>query len=280
MRKFAITLLSALVVLLLGSCRSEFERIRTSGDPELLYAKATEYYDQEEYQRAQALYELVISSYRGRPEAEEITYRYAYTYYYLGQYVLAAYYFDNFAKTYGGSPKRQEAEFMAAYSNYRMSPNFRLDQSYSVKAIEDFQEFINQYPNSERVAEANGLIDELRAKLERKDLESARLYFELQQYQAAIQSFENLLKDYPETDRADEVRYLTIRASYLLASNSFVERQNERYRDVVKRAELYLKRYDDGQYRDEVSQMLEAANNRLKELEDVRYQNASAGAGS
>ncbi|MEL7161869.1 MAG: outer membrane protein assembly factor BamD, partial [Bacteroidota bacterium] len=182
------------VTFLTFSCRSEFETIRTSGDPKLVLAKADEFYAAEEYQRAQTLYELSIAPYRGQAEAEEIAFRYAYTYYYTRQYVLASYYFKNFATTYGGSTLREEADFMSAYSNYQLSPVYRLDQSYSNKAIEGFEEFANRYPNSERVNEANRLIDEMRAKMEKKDFESAKLYVDLRRFESAQRSFENVLK--------------------------------------------------------------------------------------
>lgn len=269
--KNSVTQLGFILLLFVGltACKSEFERIRTSGDSVEMLNKANSYFDEEEYLKAQSLYELIVGSYRGRPEAEQIAYRYAYTYYHLEQYILAAYYFKSFATTYGGSTLKQEAEFMEAYSNYQLSPTFRLDQSYSLKAIEGFQEFINRYPNNERVSECNRLIDEMRLKLEVKDYEAASLYFDLQQYQSAIRSFENLLIEYPETQRAEEVRYRIVRSAFLLAKNSFVEKQEERYNEVVKYAELFINRYAASDYAFDVQKMLNDSNQRLKQLKDV-----------
>lgn len=269
-----------LAILVFAGCKSEFEKIRTSGDPALVLQKANTYYEEEEYQKAQTLYELVMASYRGKAEAEDIYFNYAYTYYYLRQYLLAAYYFKNFATTYGGSSKRQDAEFMAAYSNYQMSPTFRLDQTYTLKAIEEFQAFINAYPNNPRVEECNNLIDEMRAKLERKAYEEGVLYFDIRQYQSAVQSFENLLKDFPETDRADQVRYMIIKSSYLMAENSFVDRQKERYQETATLAEEFLGRYEESEHHKEVSSILKNSQRKLNQLDNVGYQEQSAGAGS
>ena len=258
-----ISLVGLGLFLLSTSCKSEFERIRTSGDPESILERAHAYFEEEEYLKAQTLYELIVSSYRGRPEAEKIAYNYAYTYYYLEQYILAAYYFDTFAKTYGASEFQEEAEFMNAYSNYNLSPVYRLDQTYTLKAIEALEEFANQHPTSDRVAECNKLIDEMRQKLELKDFE---------QYQSAIRSYENLLIEYPDTKRAEEIRFKAIESAYLLAENSFVERQEERYNDMVKKAETFSNRYRGGEYIIEVQEMLSDAQKRLKQLQDVRYQ--------
>ena len=254
------------------SCKSEFERVRTSGDPAVMLGRADTYFAEEDYLKAQTLYELVISSFRGKQEAEQIAFNYAYTYYYLEQYILGAYYFKNFSDTYGASRYKEEAEFMNAYSNYKMSPTFRLDQSYSLKAIDAFQEFVNQHPASERVGECNRLIDEMRLKLEIKDYEAAVLYFDIQQYQAAIRSFENLLIEFPDTRRAEEIRYMTARSAFLLAQRSFVEKQEERYLDVVKRADAFLARHQNGDYASDVQKMLSDSQKRLKQLDNVRYQ--------
>ena len=271
--KFTVLFLSLLLV----GCRSEFETIRTSTDPALILQKADAYYDAGEYQRAQTLYELVIAPYRGRAEAEQIAYRYAYTYYYTEQYVLASYYFKNFATTYGGSPLREEADFMSAYSNYQLSPTYRLDQSYSVKAIEGFEEFANRYPSSERVDEANGLIDEMRAKMELKDFESAKLYMDIERYESALVSFENVLKEYPETKRAEEIRYLMTKVEYEYADRSFRLRKPERLEATIDLANNFLERFPTSQYRDEVTTILAKSQKELNDLADVRYQSTSTG---
>ncbi|WP_116127389.1 outer membrane protein assembly factor BamD [Lewinella sp. IMCC34183] len=267
--QYSIKLTLLLLSVVLFGCRSEFETIRTSNDPAMILQKANAYYDAGEYQRAQTLYELVIAPYRGQTEAEQIAYRYAYTYYYTEQYVLASYYFKNFATTYGGSPLREETEFMSAYANYMLSPTYRLDQSYSVKAIEGFEEFANRYPDSERVPEANRLIDEMRAKMELKDFESAKLYMDIERFESALTSFENVLKDYPETQRAEEIRYLMARVQYEYASRSFRTRKPERLRATIELAENFLNRYPDSAYVPEVRDYLDKSNKELKELENV-----------
>lgn len=257
------------------SCKSEFEKIRSGGDAAKMLEAADKYYEEEEWQKAQTLYELIVGSYRGKKEAEDIYFNYAYTYYYLGRYLLSSYYFKNFSTTFGGSTKKEEADYMIAYSFYQLSPTYRLDQTNTEKAIESFQNFVNAYTQSPRVEQCNRLIDEMRLKLEKKSFEGGKLYFDLRQYQSATQTFENLLKDFPETPNAVEVRYMVVRAAFLLAENSFVERQQERYQDAEEKAEEFVARYDQGKFLKEVQNMLATAKKKLKQLEDVRYQNSS-----
>lgn len=272
MRK-ALFFISISLSLVLSSCKSEFEKIRASGDTNRIYTRALEYYKNEEYQKAQTLFELVISSYRGKKEAEDIYFKYAYTYYHLEQYILASYYFKNFATTYGTSDYREEAEFMSAYSNYQLSPTYRLDQTETARAIDGFQLFVNTYPNSEKVGQCNRLIDEMRLKLELKAYESANLYFDLREYQAAIQSFENVLKDFPDTENAEEIRYMVVRSAYLLAKNSFVEKQKERFELTLEKSMAFLKRYPESSYYKDVADYETQSKKQLKELDNVGYQN-------
>jgi outer membrane protein assembly factor BamD len=261
----------------LVSCKSEYERIRTSGDPVKILEAAQKYYEEEEYQRAQSLFELIIASYRGRQEAEDISYKYAYTYYHTRNFLLAAYYFKNFSQTYSTSPLREEAVFMSAYSNYKVSPKFRLDQTATNTAISELQLFINTFPTSPRVAQCNELIDELRAKLEMKAFDEGMLYFKLRRYTASIQVFENLLKDFPETDDTELIRYQIILSGFLLAENSILQRQEEPYQEVIDLAAEYEKRFTESEYLDEVQKMREDSQQAIKNLENVRYQNQSTG---
>lgn len=270
---FVLIFAALFMVAGLSSCRSEFEQIRTSGDSKRVYDSAMAYYDAGEYSKAQTLLEICISNFRGMKEAEDIYFKYSYTYYYLQNYIMSSYYFSNFSQTYSTSSLREDADFMSAYSNYLLSPTFRLDQTYTQKAIDELQLFVNTYPFSERVTECNRLMDELRKKQEKKVFDSGKLYYDIRQYQAAIQTFDNLLKDFPDTSNPDEVRYFIVKSAYQYAVNSVVLRKEERFRETLSKAELFLKKYPDSTYSSEVRSIVADTNQQLKQLEDVRYQN-------
>lgn len=276
MKKFA-WVVAVLVLFALPGCKSEFEKIRTSGDADSIYKTALDFYDQGEYLKAQTLLELVIGAYRGRKELEEAYFKYAYTFYYLEKFVLASYYFENFANTFPTSLFREEATYMTAFSYFQLSPNYRLDQEYTNKAIDAFQLFVNTYPNSERVEECNRQIDILRQKLETKAFESALLYFDLKQYQSATQSFENLLKDFPETANAERVRYLIAQSAYLLASNSVVDKQKERFESALHFARDFERKYPRSDYGRDIKTIIDTSEKKLKSIADGRYQEQGSG---
>jgi outer membrane protein assembly factor BamD len=275
-KNILILLYLSVFSLILPSCKNEFEKIRASGDVNGMMKKALEYYDKGEYQKAQSLFELVMPSIKGRPELEGISYKYAYTHFYDKTYTTAAFYFKNFAITFANSPLREEAEYMSAFSEYKISPTHRLDQESSVKAIDGFQTFANNFPESKRVKDCNKLIDELRKKLELKAYEEGELYYKIERYQAAVQVFENLLRDYPETASAETVRFTIVKAQYLLAENSVYEKQLERYKLVLEKYKDFSDKYPKSKLKKDAEIFLKNSSNKIKELSNVRYQIQSA----
>jgi outer membrane protein assembly factor BamD len=257
-----------LLAVFAAGCKSEFEKIRISNDPARILAAGYDYYEKEDYLRAQTLFELILSQYRGTSEAEKLFFHYAYTHYNLRQYLLASHYFKNFANTFAYSDYREDADYLAGYASYKLSPIFRLDQKATETAIEEFQNFVNKYPNSERVAECNRLIDELRAKLEAKVYDQGRLYYDLKQYQAAIHSFENLLKDYPDSDKAEEVRFRIVESAFLYAENSIYERKKERYEEASEKYRNFVTKFRSSKYKQEVREIYTNAQKQIKILEN------------
>jgi outer membrane protein assembly factor BamD len=257
----------ALLMIFVGiSCKSDFEKLRQEGTAAERLAKAMEYLEEEECYKAQALFESVIGAYRGKPEQEKIYYHYAETHYCQGNYLRAAYYFRDFSATYPNSDFREESDFMIPYSYYQMSPRYRLDQTQTQRAIDEFQLFINTHPRSEKVAECNNWIDECRKKLEKKAFAEGELYYNLKEYQAATVSFENLLKDYPESPNAERVRFLIAKASHKWAENSILLKQEERYKATAKNAGIFLAKHPGSTYTKEVQSIMADSEQILKEI--------------
>jgi outer membrane protein assembly factor BamD len=249
-------LFSILLIALLTSCTTEFERVRTSNDPVKILEKGHEYFEEKSYVNAQTLYELAIQYYRGKTEAEELFFKYAYTFYYLGEYISSSHYFGNFASTFYNSKYKEEAAFMSAYSHYKLSPNYKLDQSYSLKAIEAFQEFTNNYPESTRVQECNELIDEMRRKLEVKAFAEGELYYQIGQYQAAVVSLQNMLKNFPGAKEEEKAKLLLVKGSFIWAENSIVQKRKERYEQAKKFGLKYKNKIKNRSYKREIETIL------------------------
>jgi outer membrane protein assembly factor BamD len=237
-RRFTLILIAFLAV----SC-SKFRKIQKSNDWELKYRAAMEYYENKDYYRASTLLEEILPIIRGRPEAEKAQFYFAYSYYYQRQYLLSAHYFQTFYQLYSRSEYAEEALYMYAYSLYLDSPNYNLDQSNTIDAIQAIQNFLNKYPRSRYREQSNALIDEMQVKLEEKAYQNAYLYYKLQRYldgeglKAALIAFDNFQSDYPDSRFNEEICYLKVECAYKIAKRSVRSRQKERLDDTI---EYYL----------------------------------------
>lgn len=237
-----------LPLITLAGC-SDYQKLLKSNDYEKKYETAVNLYEEGDYYRALQLFDQVIPVFRGKDRAEDLFYYYAYSYYNQGDNVMASYYFKRFAKSYPSSDRAEEAWFMSAYCKYLESPRYSLDQTNTREAITELQAFANRYPDSERIDRVNNLIDDLREKLEKKNYEQARLYFKMEDYQAAIVSFNNLIKNYPDTEFREESLFKIVEAKYTYAKNSIRSKQEERYQEVIEAYDRLISFYPDTEYK-------------------------------
>lgn len=237
-----------------------------SNDNDLKLNKAFEFYEKGEWLKAQYLLEDLIGHVRMTDKAEKVYFYYAYTHYHLKNYDFASYYFKQFASTYPSGEYAEEALFMSSDAFYKLSPDYKLSQEETENAIEGLQIFVNTYPNSTRVADCNTRMDELRAKLELKDLESAKGYYKRKHYNAAAYSFKSLLINYPDTKESEFIRYMIIKSSLKYAQQSILSKQVERYQETVDACSFFTKRFPESQYLEEVKTINETAITKIKKI--------------
>jgi outer membrane protein assembly factor BamD len=154
---------------------------------------------------------------------------------------MGGYEFKNFAKTFPKSPLAEEAMYLNAMCYYLDSPRYSLDQENSTSALTELQLFVTMYPQSPKVQDCNDLIDKLRLKLHKKAYSNCKMYYDVEDYKAAIVSFRNLLKDYPESKYSEEAHFMILKSQYLLAINSIDSKKKQRLLDTEK---TYLKFVD------------------------------------
>lgn len=224
-RKLATYLVAGVMLLSCG----EYQEVLKSKDLDYKFSKAVEYYDAGEYNKAYPIFDELITLYRGTHKAQEVYFYYAHTLYMQKNYILAGYHFKNFYKTFPQNEKADEAAYLTAYCYYLEAPTHSLDQAYTYKAINEIQLFINTHPNSDKIDECNGYMEELRGKLETKSFEIAKQYYKTRNYKAAMTAFTTTLSEYPDTPYREEAMYLKAKAAYRLAENSIPSLQEERY---------------------------------------------------
>ncbi|WP_299052344.1 outer membrane protein assembly factor BamD [uncultured Polaribacter sp.] len=250
--------------LLFVSC-GEYQKILNKGTTEDQYKMATKMYEANKYSKALRLFEKITPAYRGKPQMERISFMVAQSNFNEKNYSISGYYFDRFAKNYPKSSKKEEAAFLSAYSYKLASPSFSLDPTDTNKALEAFQSFINEYPDSDKIEDANANYKELRYKLQKKYFEIAKTYYrtadyDLRNYKAAIQAFDNLLSDYLGSEFKEEALFYRLKAAHDFVLKSTFRRKLERIKDAEEAYEKLVRNYPESQFLEEADKMLATLN--------------------
>ena len=162
------------LVLSMNSC-SEYQKVLKNEDIAAKFKLGTELFDAGKFDKANRIFVQIVPKYRGKPQAEKLMYMYCKTYYETNDYYTANYQMERFVDAYAKSEKLEEIAFLAAKSYYQLSPVFSKDQTETTQGLEKLQEFINRYPSSPYLVEANKLVKELDYKLATKP--ACQVYF-------------------------------------------------------------------------------------------------------
>ena len=258
-------ILALFCTFVLASC-NDFSRMVKSTDNEMKYEVAMDYYERGDYNHALQLFDLLQAAYRNTPRGESITYRTAVCYYKQQDYEIAAYYYNKYCQAYPFTKDAEKAAFMSAYCSYRTSPESGLDQTNTYNALKQLQGFIERYPHSDSIARVNQLIRNLNDKLEEKDYNMCRLYYRMENYSAAITSFENLLKKYPNTSHREEILFDMAQTYYDYAENSVTEKQRERYESCIEQCNALTYLYPNSPYLRDAESIAVKARKKLEKI--------------
>lgn len=260
-------LLSVILISVTSSCNS-YQKMLNNPDVTAKYKAAEAYYNTGEYRRANRLYEQILPSYRGKPQAQRVIFFFADSYLQIKDYYLAAYQFESFVKSFPKSDKLQEASFLAAKCYYKLSPRYSLDQTNTNDALDKLQIFIDNYPDSEFTAEANSYVQELQTKLEKKDFEISKQYHTIRDYKSAINAFDNFISSYPGTPFREDALYYKFLSSYEIATNSVYYKKLDRLKELQSIYDIIKRYYPETLFIDDLDKKMERAAKEISLLEN------------
>ncbi len=264
MRTFFILFLTAFMFI---SCRSE-DLIRPGDSIDVAFDKAMSQFEDEKYTDAARSFETVISIGRGTDYGQNAQFYLAESHYNNRRYLVAASEYARYVQFHPNSPRRSEAEFKEALCYYNLSPRYRLDQTYTERAIERFRLFISRYPDSELSEQAAGYIEELREKLARRDFNAAEFYMRTNRYNSAAIYFGLVIDRFPETRWAERALVKQMESYILYAENSVERRQEERFEKALESYSSYLQLFPQGENRSRVEDLHDRAMRGISEVQN------------
>ncbi len=261
----------------LSSC-GEYNKVLKCTDNEYKYEAAKSYFAKGQNSKAATLLEDLALIMKGTSNAEESAYMLAMTYYNQGDYITASHYFNTYYTTYPRGVYTELARFYSGKALYLDTPEPRLDQSSTYKAIEELQMFMEYFPQSERKEIAQNMIFELQDKLVEKEYLSAKLYYDLgsyagntvysstgNNYLAAVVTAQNILREYPYTKKREDLSILILRAKYDMAKESVPEKKEDRMRETIDEYYAFINEFPESKYKNEVEQIFKDASKFVKD---------------
>lgn len=264
--RIVITLCAAA---LLTAC-GEYNKAMKSTDYNYKFEYAKRAFEQKKYAQAYTLLSDVYTVFRGTDKAEESLYLLGLSYYENKDYINSGSYFKQYYTQYPKGQYAELARFYSGYGYYLDSPDPQLDQSETVKAIEELQAFLDYFPKSDKVSIAQNAIFELQDKLVLKQLQNAQLYYNLgnymgNNYESCVITAKNAIKDYPYSKYKEELELLILKARFSEAEESVDEKKEERYRTVIDEYYAFINDYPDSPNRKEADNIFKIASKHVND---------------
>jgi len=267
-----IVYLVLLAVLLpaLSGC-SQYIKLQKSMNAEYKYEMAKAYFIEGNYSRAAELLEDVNAFMKGTTNGEECLYMLSMCYFNQQDYVSASTYLQTYCTSYPRGLFAEQARYHTVLALFRDTPDPRLDQSSTVRAISEIQLFNEYYPTSRYHAQVEDMLYILYDRLVEKEYRSAQLYYNLgnymgNNYQACIITAQNAMRDYPYTKFREELSFLVLKAKYTMAKESVKDKMLDRYRDAIDEYYAFKNDFPESSHLKEATAMFNEAEKAVKKL--------------
>jgi outer membrane protein assembly factor BamD len=262
----------SLSIILFVSC-GEYNKVLKNPDMMARYEYAKKAFNEQKFSRSATLLQDLVPLMRGSSYGEESLYLLAQSYYGMKDYTTASEYFKTYYTSFQRGEYTELAHYYSAYGLYLDSPDTRLDQTDTYKAMQQFQDFLELYPQSDKKETAQQILFELQEKLALKELMAVRLYYNLGDYilysfpggnyLSCVITAQNAMRSYPFSKYREEFMYYTFKSKYEMAVQSVDEKKDFRYRDVADEYYSYINDYPQGKHTKEIKGLYEKIAKKL-----------------
>ena len=176
--------------------------------------------DKEKYLQAQLDFKHIVIRGTGSDLGDDAQYYLGEAYFRNEEYLEAIAEYEKLTRRMGFSPFVEDARFKICEAYRIESPKYFHDQEYTEKALERYQEFLDDYPNSKYVNDVLASIEILREKMGLKLYETGILYMKMEEYESAKMTFERVVDHYYDTAVVHQARQGKVKA---LAQNRQID---------------------------------------------------------
>tara|TARA_X000000950_G_scaffold82403_1_gene103714 strand:+ start:315 stop:1148 length:834 start_codon:yes stop_codon:yes gene_type:complete len=153
----------------------------------------------------------------------------AYVYYAQDYYFDAEFELKRFIKTYPKSPDLNYAHFLLAICYYERIVDAKKDLGPLLKAQEEFNYIIKEYPNSDYALDAQFKLDLIQDYLASKEMYIASHYRKKKKWIASINRYKTVVEQYEKTVYVDEALHRLVELYYTIG----LEGESQKYASLL-----------------------------------------------
>lgn len=192
-------------LLLLAACATEksLEGLKA----EEIYVQAYEYFKETDYEKAAEAFDQIEQQYPYSEWAERAQIMMAYAQYKQNEYTDAILTLERFLQLHPGNKNVAYALYLKALCYFEQISDPLREQEMSQKADDTFRELLVRFPNSIYAEDAKAKMETILNTLAGKEVAVGRYYQQHEDYIAAMNRFQNVLKEYPKSNQIEEALY-------------------------------------------------------------------------
>lgn len=245
-------ILALLIAMSLVSCKTEYDILLESNDVDAKYAAAFDYYNKWKFNKAAQLFESLSFLAGGTERDDTVQFYWGLSNYMDRDYYTAQSNLERFVTNFPRSTFTEYASFLRLDCLYRSTLRYELDQTPTYTCMTAINQFLIDYPQTERRGNCELMLDDLEERLDKKALENAKLYYKMEDYKASRVAFRNILKDDADNRYREDILYYTAMSSYHFAALSVPDKQKERFLVFVDDYLNFIEEYEESGYRKEL----------------------------
>ncbi len=211
-------------------------------------------FEKGDYIDALSDFNVIKLQFPGSSVADDAQYYIGECHYHQEEFLIASEEYQTLKRSMPASPLVPMAQYKTAMCFYSLAPKSSLDQTYTSRAIDEFQAFIEYYPAHELVHDAESKIVELNNRLSKKLYDTGILYLKMEFYKAAAIYFSSVIEKYHDTEFAEP--------SYIGKARALNARK--KYEETKQELEKFFQRYPQSPLKDDAISLQQEADSHMK----------------
>ena len=174
--------------------------------PDVLAEQGIKDLKKKKYEDAIETFEKVKDRYPYSDQALLAQIKLADAYFYKKKYDEALQAYKDFEKLHPTNKAVPYCIYRQGLCYYRQRSTIDRDQTFTTKAMEEFQRLKKKYPQCDYIPKADKCIAQCRKDLGEHEFYIAEFYYKTKRYQAALERYQTVVQEYPELPEKAEAQ--------------------------------------------------------------------------